>query len=256
MKKTLLPILALIPAIWAGATWFTSQNSETVLDEFMAQSNQQIEEAVPFLTIEKTSFNQGFIQSSAQSIVTIAPTLFSKEEEEPVQIGFKHKIYHGPVMITPNGIKIGTSYILTTLDQASLSEEVKSIIKTSFGDVEPFVSGVTAGLSERIDTDFIVAPFSVDAAQIAELTGETMGDEEIELSFAGFSGDLASNVQGTKMKGVMNIGELAVKVRDGETIFDVTMAASTVDMDVEELYKGSLLDGKIVLTIPSILFVF
>ncbi len=254
MKKTLLAILALIPAIWAGATWFASQNSETVLDEFMAQSNQQIEEAVPFLTLEKTSFDQGFIQSSAQSIVTIAPTLFSKEEEEAVQIGFNHKIYHGPVMMTPNGIKIGTSYILTTLDQSSLSEEVKSIMTTLFGDAEPFVSGVTAGLSERIDTDFIIAPFSINAEQISELTGNPAGDEELELSFTGFSGDIASNVQGSKMKGMMNIGELVVKVRDGATVFDVTMAASTVDMDVEELYKGSLLDGNIMLTIPSILF--
>jgi len=254
MKKTLLPILALIPAIWAGATWFTSQNSEIALDEFMAQSNQQIAQTAPFITLEKTSFNKGFIQSSAQSIVTIAPTIFSNETAEPVQIGFKHKIYHGPVMMTPNGIKIGTSYILTTLDQSSLTEEVKSIITSIFGDAEPFVSGVATGLSEMIDTDFIVAPFSVDTAQIAELIGKTMGGEELELSFAGFSGDIASNVEGTKMKGVMNIGELVVKVGDGATTFDVTMAASTVNMDVDELYKGSLLDGNIVLTIPSILF--
>ena len=165
MKKTLLPILALIPAVWAGATWFTSQNSETALDEFMAQSNQQIAETVPFLTIEKTSFDKGFIHSSAQSIVTIAPTLFSKEEAEPVRVGFNHKIYHGPVMMTPNGIKIGTSYILTTLDQSSLTEEVKTIMTTFFGDAEPFVSGVTTGLSERITTDFVVAPFSVQHQQ-------------------------------------------------------------------------------------------
>jgi len=254
MNKRLLPILALIPAVWAGATWFTSQNSETVLDEFMAQSNQQIAETVPFITVEKTSFDKGFIQSSAQSIITIAPTLFSKEAAEPIQIGFNHKIYHGPLMMTSNGIKIGTSYILTTLDQSSLSEEVTSIITTLFGDAEPFVSGVTTGLTEMIDTDFIVAPFSINAEQIAELTGNPAGDEEVELSFTGFSGDIASNVQGTKMKGLMSIGELAVKVRDGATTFDITMAASTVDMDVDELYKGSLLDGSIVMTIPSILF--
>ncbi len=254
MKKIFLPILVLMPALWAGATWFTSQNSETTLDEFMAQSNQQIEEAVPFLTIEKTLFEKGFIQSSAQSVVTIAPTLFSKEEAEPVQVGFNHRIYHGPVMMTPNGIKIGTSYILTTLDQSSLSEEVKSIMTALFGDAEPFVSGVTTGLREMIDTDFIIAPFSINAEQISELTGNPVGDEELELSFAGFSGDIASNVQGTKMKGMMNIGELTVKVRDGATMFDVTMAASTVDMDVDELYKGSLLDGNIMLTIPGILF--
>ncbi|OUS07321.1 hypothetical protein A9Q90_05375, partial [Gammaproteobacteria bacterium 54_18_T64] len=193
MKKIFLPILVLMPALWAGATWFTSQNSETTLDEFMAQSNQQIEEAVPFLTIEKTLFEKGFIQSSAQSVVTIAPTLFSKEEAEPVQVGFNHRIYHGPVMMTPNGIKIGTSYILTTLDQSSLSEEVKSIMTALFGDAEPFVSGVTTGLREMIDTDFIIAPFSINAEQISELTGNPVGDEELELSFAGFSGDIASN---------------------------------------------------------------
>ena len=254
MKKILLPVLVLIPAIWAGATWFTSQNSEAVLDEVLAQSNQQMAEAAPFLATEKTSFEKGFIQSSAQSVITISPTFFGKEEAESIQIGLNHKIYHGPIMLTPNGIKIGTSYIVTTLDQSSLSEEVKTIITTFFGEAEPFVSGVTTGASEMIDTDFTIAPFSIDAAQIAELTGESLGDDELEFSFAGFSGEITGNVQGTKMTGMMDIGEVTLKSQNGDNPFDVTMAASTIDVDVDELYKGSLLDGKIVMTIPGIEF--
>ncbi|MBL1319836.1 MAG: DUF945 family protein [Methylophaga sp.] len=254
MKKLLLPVLLLIPALWAGATWFTSQNTEAVLDEMLAQSNQQTSEVAPFLNIEKKSFEKGFTQSSAQSVFTIDTSFFGDKDAQPIQIGLNHKIYHGPVMMTPNGIKTGSSYILTTLDQSSLSEEVNSIITSFFGDAEPFVSGVTTGAGDMIETDFTVAPFSINAAQIAELTGEALAEEEFELSFAGLSGDITSNIQGTQMKGEMKMGEIKMKGLDGDEEFDMTMAASTIDIDADELYKSSLLDGKIAITIPSVLF--
>ena len=254
MKKLLLPIVVLIPAIWAGATWFTSQNTEAVLDEMLAQSNQQTSAVAPFLHIEKKSFEKGFTQSSAQSVFTFDPSFFGDRDAQPIHIGLNHKIYHGPLMMTPNGIKTGSSYTVTTLDQTSLSEEVKTVITSFFGDAEPFVSGVTTGAGDMIDTDFTIAPFSVDAAQIAELTGEELGEEEFALSFAGLSGDITSNMQGTQMKGEMKMGEITIKGHDGDETFDITLSASTIDMDADELYKSALLDGKIMMTFPSILF--
>ncbi|PHS23767.1 MAG: hypothetical protein COA83_09155 [Methylophaga sp.] len=255
MKKILLLILILAPAIWAGATWFTSQNTEAVLDDMLAQSNQQISETVPFLTIEKKSFDKGFTQSAAQSVITIDPAFFGNKEMPPITIGFNHTIYHGPLMMTPNGIKTGSSYILTTLDQASLSEEVQSIITTLFGDEEPFVSGVTTGTGDMIDTDVTFAPFSINAAQIAEFTGEDLGEEQFEFSFDGITGDFTSNVEGTIINGVMKLGEINIKGNDGDDIdINFTMAPSTIDMDVDEFYKSSILDGKITMTIPSFLF--
>jgi len=254
MKKLLLPIVILIPAIWAGATWFTSQNTEAVLDEMLAQSNQQTAEVAPFLQIEKKSFEKGFTQSSAQSVFTFDPSFFGDTDAQPIHIGLNHKIYHGPLMMTPNGIKTGSSYTVTTLDQTSLSDEVQAVITSFFGDAEPFVSGVTTGAGDMIDTDFTVAPFSVDAAQIAELTGEDLAEEEFKLSFAGLSGDIRSDMQGTQMKGQMKMGEIIIKAHDDDETFDITLAASTIDMDADELYKSALLDGKIVMTFPSILF--
>ncbi len=254
MKKLLLPIVVLIPAIWAGATWFTSQNTEAVLDAMLAQSNQQTSAVAPFLHIEKKSFEKGFTQSSAQSVFTFDPSFFGDKDAEAIKIGLNHKIYHGPLMMTPNGIKTGSSYTVTTLDQTSLSEEVKTVITSFFGDVEPFVSGVTTGAGDMIDTDFTIAPFSVDIAQIAELTGEELGEEEFALSFAGLSGDITSNMQGTQIKGEMKIGEITIKGHDGDETFDIRLSASTIDMDADELYKSALLDGKIVMTFPSILF--
>jgi uncharacterized protein YdgA (DUF945 family) len=254
MKKLLLSTLILAPALWAGATWVTSQNTENVLDEMLAQSNKQTAEAAPFMSVEKTSFKKGFTDSAAQSVITIDPAFFGNEEMQPIEIGLNHTIYHGPLMMTPNGIKTGSSYILTTLDQSSLSEEVKSIITSLFGDEEPFVSGVTTGAGDMLDTDFTIAPFSVDASQIAEFTGEDLGEEQFEFSFSGISGDLKSNTQGTILKGDMDVGEIKMKGHNGDETFDFTMTASTVDMDVDELYKSSILDGKIIMTIPSVLF--
>ncbi|MFW5427351.1 MAG: DUF945 family protein [Methylophagaceae bacterium] len=255
MKKLLLAILVLAPAVWAGATWFTSQNTENVLDEMLAQSNKQTAEAAPFMSMEKTSFKKGFAKSAAQSVITIDPAFFGKKEIPIIHIGLNHTIYHGPLMMTPNGIKTGTSYILTTLDQTSFSEEVQAIITSLFGDVEPFVSGVTTGAGDMIDTDFTLAPFSIDAAQIEEFTSEDLGEEQLEFSFDGISGDFTGNVEGTIINGMMNMGEIKMKGNDGDNI-NVTfiMAPSIIDMDVDEFYKSSILDGKITITIPRFLF--
>ncbi|MFW5446998.1 MAG: DUF945 family protein, partial [Methylophagaceae bacterium] len=113
----------------------------------------------------------------------------------------------------------------------------------------------TTGAGDMIDTDFTLAPFSIDAAQIEEFTSEDLGEEQLEFSFDGISGDFTGNVEGTIINGMMNMGEIKMKGNDGDNI-DVTfiMAPSIIDMDVDEFYKSSILDGKITITIPRFLF--
>lgn len=256
MKKLLLSIIVITPLLWAGATWFSSQNTENIVDKILVQSNQQAFEAMPFMTIEKKSFNKGFTQSSAQSTVIIDPRFFGDKEAQPIHIDLDHTIFHGPLMMTPNGIKTGSSYILTTLDKSSLPENIKSVITSLFGNVEPFVSGLTTGVGETINTEFTIAPFSIDTVTLEKLQDKTLGTNKFEFTFSGMSGELTSNIQGTQVTGEMKVGEVKIKMKHDEIDENInfTMAASLMKLDVDEFYKNSILDGKIIMTIPSVLY--
>lgn len=254
MKKILLTILLLLPAVWAGATWFTSNNTEAVLDNMLSESNQQISETLPFFSIEKKSFEKGFTSSSAKSIATLNTPLFNNEDGTAIKVTLNHKIYHGPVMMTPNGIKTGSSYTLTTLDQASLSTEIKELITLLFESQAPFSAGITTGTSDNIDVDFNIAPLSFNPAKFAALSGEDAASDDVNIDFDGIDANFATNGAGSYLRGSMQLGGLTITGNDDGKEIDMRMSASTVNVDVDELYKGSLLDGNVEFSIPSYIF--
>ena len=255
MKKVLLAILLLIPAVWAGATWFTSSNTEKVFDTMLSDSNQQVTETLPFLKIEKKSFDKGFTSSDAQSTVTLDSALFGSEDGSPINVILNHKIYHGPLMMTPNGIKTGSSYTLTTLDKSSLTPEVKEFVTFLFSDEIPFSAGVTTGTSDDVDVDFNMAPLSFNAAKFAALTGSgTAGLDDMNILFDGINASFSTNAVATYLRGTMDLGEMTISGNEGDNKIKATMAASTAKLDIDELYKGSMLDGELSFAIPSYLF--
>ncbi len=254
MKKILFSLLLLLPALWAGATWFTSNNTEAVLDTMLSNSNEQIAGTLPFLSIEKQSFKKGFTSSSAQSIVTLDADLFDREDGSPIKITLNHKIYHGPMMMTPNGIKTGSSYTLTTLDQASLPTEAKKLITLLFKGQPPFSAGVTTGTSDDIDVDFNMAPLSYNAAKFVAFTGEAAASDDVNIVFDGMDANFTTNGAASYMRGSMQLGEMTVTGNEDGKEIDMRMSASTANIDIDELYKGSLLDGKIEFFIPTYAF--
>ena len=256
MKKLLIAAVLIVPAIWAGITWFTSSETEEVFEQMLTESNQNLTESFPFVKVEKQSFEKGFTSSTAKSIVSLNTEMLNDEgEEEPVELIMNHTIYHGPVMMTPDGLKTGTSYVRTTLDQKSLSAETKELLKLLFDGKEPFVSGIQTGVGDSIDIDLEIAPMSFDAEKHTELTGEEADSDDPELiSFAGMTGHITTNTGGTRLNGTMDIGAMEMKAKDEGKDILITMASSIVNMNINELYKGSILDGSVVMEIPEFSF--
>lgn len=254
MKKILISVALIVPVLWAGVTWFTSIKTEEVFDEMLTESNQKLMESFPFVKVEKQSFEKGFTSSTAKSTITLNSEIF-EYEEEPLKLVMNHTIYHGPVMMTPNGMKTGTSYVRTTLDQTSLPAEIKDLVKLLFEGKEPIVSGIQAGVGGNVDVDMEIAPLSFDAKKHTALTGEEpdSGDPEL-ISFAGMTGHFTTNTEGTRLNGTMNIGALEMKGKEDGKDIVMTMAPSVADMDVDELYKGTILDGSVVMKIPEFVF--
>jgi len=152
VKKFLLAVLLVIPILWASITWFTSNKTEEVFDGMLAESNQNLSESFPFVKAEKQSFKKGFTSSTAKSVLTLNKKIVGNEKE-PINIVLDHTIYNGPVMMTPNGVKMGSSYIYTTLDQDSLTTEVKDFLKLLFNGKEPIVSAVQTGINGSVNVD-------------------------------------------------------------------------------------------------------
>ncbi len=253
MKKVLFVVLLAVPILWAGMTWLTSNKTEEVFDGVLAESNQNLTESFPFVKAEKKSFEKGFTSSTAKSVVTLNPELFG--DEEPMNIVVNHTIYHGPIMLTPNGVKTGSSYVYTTLDQDSLSTEVKDLIKLLFDGKEPVISGVQTGIGGDINVDLEVAPLSFDAKKYKTLTGkEPDPDDPNFISFSGINGHVTTNTEGSRLDGFLNLGALEMKGKSEGKDFILNMAASSMEMDIDELYKGSILDGSVVMEIPELSF--
>ena len=259
MKKILLSAVLIIPVLWAGLTWFASNKTEAVFDENITEANKKMAEEFPFITMKKKSFEKGFTSSTAKSEITLNEEfmgLFDAPGDEPITLTMNHKIYHGPVMMTPNGTKTGSSYIMTTMDQESLPEEVKKIIKLVFDGKEPMTSGMLMDAGGDIEIDMDLAPMSFNNEKFLALTGEEdPGSDDVDISFEGMTGHFTTNEEGTRLKGAFNLGAMEVKgVDNGEPIHMVN-AASVANFDINELYKGTILDGTFEMTFPEIIFI-
>ena len=252
MKKIVVGLALVIPVVWAGILWISSNKTEAVFEEMLAESNQKVADEIPFVKIEKQSFEKGFLTSTAKSLVTLDPEIL--DNEEPLSLTLKHTIYHGPLMMTPNGIKTGTSYILTTLDQELLSPEAREGIDLLFNGKEPIVSGVLTGLGENVDVDLNVAPVHFDSEQFDAKPGINNSEETMILTLDGMSGQFSTNSEGGRIRGILDFGILKILGKDDGKDINMTMAASVTEMDIDEIYKGSILDGSGEVKIPEISF--
>ena len=257
MKKILLSAVLIIPVLWAGLTLFASNKTEAVFDENITEANKKMAEEFPFITFEKKSFEKGFTSSTAKSEMTLNKEVLAMFDggDEPIKLAMNHTIYNGPVMMTPNGTKMGGSYIMTSIDQESLSDEVKEMIKLVFDGKEPIVSGTLIGAGDSVKVDMEIAPMSFNNEKFLALTGEEdSGSDDVDISFAGMTGHFTTNKEGTSLKGAFNLGAMEMKgIDDGEAIHMVN-TASVAEFDIDELYKGTILDGTFEMTFPEILF--
>ncbi|BCG62532.1 MAG: hypothetical protein methR_P0175 [Methyloprofundus sp.] len=252
MKKTLIGALVVIPSLWAGMTWVASNKTEATFDAMLAQSQQKITETVPLLSMEKQAFTKGFISSTAKSIIHLDPEIF--ELEEPVQITLDHSIYHGPLMLTSDGIKLGTSYIITTLDQEPLEAKTKQAIALIFANEQPFISSTQTNFDGSINEAIDIPTINIDSVALDNIfTPTKQSDTHFKLNLAGISSHFSTDMTTSYLNGLITLGILSVTGTNDQEEFSIQSSASNIQFDIDELYHNSMLSGSVELSNPEIL---
>jgi len=232
MKKVFPLALLLLLATWGGTSWLISNQVEKHYEQAIGQANTRLRQALPFFEVAPTRFDKGLFKSTAQSRIT----LHGEAEDEGIPL--THVIYHGPVMFTPMGIKTGSSYIVTTLDLDALPAERRAVLARAAGGKPPLTIGLRTGTGEAFDLDLEVAPLTA--------TGD---DGQSEIHFAGLHGALSSDLEGRYLHGKIESGRLRL-TRSGNE--GVEIAPTTIELDIDELYRGIILAGDARITTQGI----
>ncbi len=255
MKKLLIGAAVAVPVIWAGATWGISNKTESVFDDIITKSNEDLSNKFPFVVIEKQAYTKGFTSSTAQSVMKVNSEYFGDSDKgKDFSVTFNHTVFHGPVMKTPYGLTTGSSYVYTTIDQTALPVEVSSILKVLFDDKEPLISGMKTGLGGGVSVDFEVSPISLNQSKISSLKASELDidPEQLEhFSFTGITGHLKTDKVSSYAKGDVKFGALELKGKDGGEMLTLKLKESIMKLDVSEFYNGTALDGTVDMEIPE-----
>ncbi len=238
MKKSLFGILLLIPALWGIMTWVASNKTEEVYDSMLTHSQQKINATAPILIMEKQFFRKGFISSTAKSIIRINPKLFG--DDESFKITLDHIIYHGPFMLTSDGIKLGTSYIKTTLDQEPLEDKTKAAIAVIFANKQPFTSSTLTNFNNSITQSIEVPTLHIDSNAL-EL--KQKDNAHFVLNLTGISAELTTNPEISYLDGFITTGEFNLSGKNTGDSFSIAASKSKTQFDIDELYHGAILAG-------------
>ncbi|HFD87394.1 MAG TPA: DUF945 family protein, partial [Gammaproteobacteria bacterium] len=233
MKKALLVILLLLVATWAGATYLVSDQVEKNYQTAVNQVNQKLSSDFPFLSLKPQSFEKGFLASEATSRVV---GIDGSEEG----ITLNHKIYHGPIMVTPEGVKTGSSYIVTTVDLASLPDEAREAVSKMTSSDKPVVISLLTGTGKTFDIDVHLVP----------LSSKSSGKGEPDIDFAGLDGAIHTDMDGSFLKGEIKSGKMTVK--DPQSNTHIAVAPAAISFNITEMYKGTALSGTTKTLIPEV----
>ncbi len=231
MKKVIPLILLLLLATWLGATYLISDQVEKNYANAVKQVNQKLKSDFPFITLEPETFDKGFLSSEATSRI-------SGIGDSSEGIGLRHKIYHGPVMFTPAGVKTGSSYIVTTIDLDTFPEEVRQTIRKASDTDNPLTISLLTGTSETFDVDIELAP----------LQFRESGNNAPEITFDGLTGSVQTDVDGSFLTGGFHSGKLTIEDEQGAKL---SLAPGEGVFDITDMYNGTVLSGTSRATLPE-----
>lgn len=234
MKKYLILIPVAILVLWAGLTWIIGSQTQSGFTSVLEKLNDSLGSSNNVTAVNGESYSRGFFSSEAVTKISMA----GEADEEKRDVFLKFKAWHGPFMITPDGMKIGAEYVLVTLDKELLPAETRKIVDEGFKSEEPMELSFFTGFGGRIALDVKIAAFtSKDGAPTT-------------LKFEGFSGELQTDINNTFAKGKMNIGEVKIEDKKKGKLF--SMATSTAEMDYTNVVVRVAGDGKSHIDFPEI----
>ena len=177
MKKIAIAVVTLavvLPMGWAGATWFFGNQAESVMDQRLEEANETVSARWDLVSIEKSSFENGFVSSTATTAIYPAGREEMPDEDK---LFLKHTIYHGPLAMTPDGPKICQAYTISVVDWSGLEKDKLEELREVFGDEEPLTIRSIQKMdgAEEVLVELAAASFSDDDGSEARFGGFLAG---------------------------------------------------------------------------------
>ena len=120
MKKVLTIGLLVLVGLWiAGVVLFGRAASSRVDDQIAELNTVLLEHTLP-VSINKHFYESEFLSSHSRLQLSI-----DRDNREALVVDVDLDIYHGPLMWTLDGLKLGAYYIAFTPDMAFLVDEDK-----------------------------------------------------------------------------------------------------------------------------------
>jgi len=194
MKKIIFAVLLLLVAAWAGATWLIGSGIEKGVQNFYDTAELRIAESGNnAVAMEPGDIQRSFFASDATTKVSLTTVPM-----DDATVTVHTKLYHGPVMFTSDGVKVGSTYAVSTVDTSEFPAEVQEVISKGFDDEEPVRFTMLFGFGGEVDmvmemplfryvfdepdggqSKVEFAGMTVNASGTAKGDGETVGNLEI-----------------------------------------------------------------------------
>ncbi len=208
MKRPVLVVSLLLPLVavlFFGTYWLFGTTTESgVKRHFNGGSSLQGAQ------IELASYERGFFKSRAISSVSLVPS------EKPIR--FVNEIHHGPFAFTPDGMRIGSSHVVSTLDLESLPEKAHETVAELFGGKDPLV----------IATDISFGGGRTSSVTLASVDRDEDGTR---VRFDGGSGKFTFSPDNSRIEGQFTIAPLSLDMREEEGKVRVRLDQATIRID-------------------------
>jgi uncharacterized protein YdgA (DUF945 family) len=156
MKKTGIAVVVVVALGLAGTAgaWYTGTQMEAVLRDAVAQSNGQIEKALPGTSVrlEMTDFERGVFSSLARYELSYP----GPEDEGPVTIVMLDHVQHGPFPLSRLA-KLKLLPVMATSEVVLERSNYLAPLFTASGDETPILVKSTVGYGNSIDGSVNVA---------------------------------------------------------------------------------------------------
>ena len=236
MKKVLSGGVLVLVGLWVLGVVFFGRAAEIKVDDQIAELNNDLQERSIPVTITRQSYDSGILSSNSRIQLSV-----DRENNEALIVDVDLDIYHGPLMLTPRGLKLGAYYIAFTPDVAALlekKEEAQEFLE-GFAERKPLSGGFLLNLWSGQSFDLALAPFNFSE------DGKSVSLEN------GIVGAFSSDDSFSRLKGSVKLGAFSVEDEDEALTIDV--AASTLVMNITEIYAGSMLTGELDYTLDSVI---
>ncbi len=233
MKKivTLLSIPVVLAVVWGGASWYIGQQTETLVKDQMAKSNELL--AKSGVKQELVSYEKGLTGSKAITKIKFDNPMLA-ESFGDLQI--VNEIQNGPIFFGDgSGISTGLSRWKTTLDTQVLPAETQQKIKEIFEGRSPFEASTIVGFGNTASYVINVNP------AIVKENGETV------LSVAGVTAEGVSDTQDFTGTMHLQMGKLVA----GSAAENLTIPALDAKADVKGMIATQML-GTVDIKAPQV----